>query len=112
MAFLDTLHILAFSGSNPSNICQRKVHLHQLDSAFYQLCSMMVEAASEAGCSTSSGARISKSYKCKPYFDRECQELRKRFKWAMRHDVDIVWILAWAFFFFLQSFAASVGTAG
>ena len=29
-----------------------------------------------------------------PYFDRECRELRAKFRWAMRHNVDSVRVLA------------------
>ena len=74
--------------------CHSRVDANQLDAAFHQLGSIMVEAASEAGCRRSSGSTTSKGNKGKPYFDHECRELRAKFRWAMRHDVDIVRVLA------------------
>ena len=73
--------------------CHSKLHANQLDSAFHQLGSIMVEVASEAGCRKSSGAKVAKGNRGKPYFDRECRELRAKFRWAMRHDVDSVKLL-------------------
>ena len=74
--------------------CHSKVHANQLDSAFHQLGSIMVEAASEADRRKSSGAKAAKGNRGKPYFNCECRELRAKFRWAMRHDVDSVRVLA------------------
>ena len=53
----------------------------------------MVQAASEAGCRKASGSRARKGPKGKPYIDRECQELRAKFIYILRHDIDSVKIL-------------------
>ena len=74
--------------------CHSKVHANQLDLAFQQLGGIMVQAASEAGCRNASGSRAHKGPKGKPYFDRECRELRAKFRYALRHDVDSVKVLA------------------
>ena len=46
--------------------CHSKVHANQLDLAFQQLGSIMVQAASEAGCRNASGSRAHKGPKGKP----------------------------------------------
>ena len=70
--------------------CHSKVHANQLDLAFQQLGGIMVQAASDAGCRNASGPRAHKGPKGKPCFDRECRELR----YALRHDIDSVKVLA------------------
>ena len=70
--------------------CHSKVHANQLDLAFQQLGGIMVQAASGAGCRNASGSGAHKGLKGKPYFDRECLELRAKFRYALRHDVDSV----------------------
>ena len=74
--------------------CHSKVHANQLDLAFQQLGGIMVQAASEAGCRNAFGSRAHKGPKGKPYFDRQCRELRSKFRYALRHDIDSVKVLA------------------
>ena len=52
--------------------CHSKVHANQLDLAFQQLGSIMVQAAAEAGCKKASGSRAPKGPRSKPHLDREC----------------------------------------
>ena len=77
--------------------CHSKVHANQHDLAFQQLGGIMVQAASEAGCRNASGSRAHKGPKGKPYFDRECRELRAKFRYALRHNVDSVKVLVRCF---------------
>ena len=58
------------------------------------LAASWLSAASEAGCRRSPGPRTSKGNQGKPYFERECRELRAKFRWALRHDVDSMRVLA------------------
>lgn len=81
-----TLHVFQIPGCS---LCWRL--------AFYQLGSIMVHVALEAGCRGSSLSCALKEPRSKPYFDRSRQELRAQHRYGLRHNVDRVRVLVLQF---------------
>ena len=83
--------------------CEDLVNSGDVAAAFQKLGDTLVGSARMAGCKHVDGSRPPRCQRRdKPYFDRECKQMRAQFRYAMRHDPQHVRVLARRFSFTIR----------